>query len=579
LYFPWSDSPRKRRCDAGRPACRNCIEAAVDCRYDDTPSQRIDSSGGSREIIGRLQEIEAMLQSHLPDISALASGVQSIVSQSAIAVAATSPESQTSTMQAARILSHDLAGARSSQPWMSPMHMDPPPPPQPQQDLTGVADPELAPLTIPVGHKTSSNYLLRLLPMKQLIGEYPADLFFLLESRNPLPPEMPVHPTGAPNNPLSPDDLDRSVLDCLVSAFFSDVYHCHPILDRDEFDRIYQAFLEEYYANPWSIESVLCLVVFALGAATLAPPGADGFHVSPPGMIYMQAALPTLISMSSWSVSYSLLLPQALVLASVYFAYIIRPLQSWRLVYSASSLLQFKLCRYDPPGVACTSPLEQQLIPGRLSARDGDPAARETILRIFWSCFLVECDRLAELELPQSGLQQLTDQTSLPGFTNADSSQSTAYLAEISIRRLLNRVHHSLYPRKQSVLSLSSTSLTAADEFSAAEIVSVVSVCDELHRQLNSWYESIPEPFRPSLGVEPTGNDRQTVLRIRYYAARHIIHRPFVLYVVTNDLQHVANAVIMKKAGVCIESCRAYLHNTTEILLKQSQYTWTFSLS
>jgi hypothetical protein len=136
-----------------------------------------------------------------------------------------------------------------------------------------------------------------------------------------------------------------------------------------------------------------------------------------------------------------------------------------------------------------------------------------------------------------------------------------------------------MYPLKQSVHSLPSNSPPAADEFSAAEIVSVVSVCDELHRQLNSWYESIPEPFHPSLGVEPTGNDRQTVLRIRYYAARHIIHRPFVLYVVTNDLQHVANAVIMKKAGVCIESCRAYLHNTTEILLKQSQYTWTFSLS
>jgi hypothetical protein len=204
---------------------------------------------------------------------------------------------------------------------------------------------------------------------------------------------------------------------------------------------------------------------------------------------------------------------------------------------------------------------------------------RESILRIFWSCFLVECDRLAELELPQSGLQQLIDQTSLPRFNGVDSSQSTAYLAEISIRRLLNRVHNSLYPRKHNVLSLSSTSLTALDDFSAAEIASVTSVCDELYRQLNSWYESIPEPFRPSLGTEPTGHDRETVLRIRYYAARHIIHRPFVLYIVTHNLQHVSDAGALEKAGICIDSCRAYLHNTTEILSKQSQYTWTFSLS
>ena len=183
------------------------------------------------------------------------------------------------------------------------------------------------------------------------------------------------------------------------------------------------------------------------------------------------------------------------------------------------------------------------------------------------------------MELPQSGLQQLIDQTSLPSFTGVDSSQSTAYLAEISIRRLLNRVHNSLYPQKQSVLSLSSTLLTAADDLSGAEIASVTLVCDELHRQLNLWYESIPEPFRPSLGTEPTGNDRETVLRIRYYATRHIIHRPFVLHIVTHDLHHVPNAAILEKASVCIESCRAYLHNTAEILAKPSQYTWTFSLS
>ncbi|KAK3303693.1 uncharacterized protein B0T15DRAFT_402118 [Chaetomium strumarium] len=542
---------RKRRCDAGRPACRNCIEADVDCRYDDTPSQRIDSSGGSREIISRLQEIEAMLQHHLPGISALVSGIQAIVSQSPGGIAATSPASQASTLQAARILSHDLAGAASSPSWTLPSLGI-----EPHHQLTAVADPELAPLTIPVGHKTSSNYLLRLPAMKQLIGEYPEDLFFLLESRNTLPTELPVQPAVTP---LTSAELDKEYLDCLLSAFFSHAYQCHPILDKDEFHRIYQDFLKNYFADPCSIESVLCLVVFAIGAATLAPRGAQGFQTSPPGMVYMQAALPTLVTMSSWSVSYNLLLPQALVLASVYFAYIIRPLQSWRLVYSASSLLQFKLCR--------------------LSTREDDPASKETILRIFWSCFLVECDRLAELELPQSGLQQLIDQTSLPSFTSVDSASSTAYLAEISIRRLLNRVHNSLYPRKQNPLSLSSTSLTALDDFSATEIASATSVCGELQRQLTLWYESIPAPFRPSLGTEATGSDRETVLRIRYYAARHIIHRPFLLYIVTHDLQHVSDPGILEKAGVCIESCRAYLHNTTKILVKQSQYTWTFSLS
>jgi hypothetical protein len=169
----------------------------------------------------------------------------------------------------------------------------------------------------------------------------------------------------------------------------------------------------------------------------------------------------------------------------------------------------------------------------RLNTQEDRSASVESILRLFWSCFLSECHRLAELELPQSELQ-LTDETSLPGCNNLNPMESTCYLAEISIRRLLNRIHNSLYPRKRTALTLSSTSLTTSDEFSAREISSATAVCDELHRQLDLWYESIPEPFRPILGTEPTSNDRESVLRIRYYATKHIIYRPFVLYLIRN---------------------------------------------
>jgi hypothetical protein len=204
----------------------------------------------------------------------------------------------------------------------------------------------------------------------------------------------------------------------------------------------------------------------------------------------------------------------------------------------------------------------------------------ESILRLFWSCFLIECDRLAELELPQSELQQLTDQTSLPGCSNLNPMESTCYLAEISIRRLLNRIHNSLYPRKRTILTLSSTSLTTSDDFSAREISSATAICDELHRQLDIWYESIPELFRPALGTEPTANDRESVLRIRYYATKHIIYRPFVLYIIGQGANPTAiTNPVLEKARICIESCRLYLHNATKNLENSSQYTWTFSLS
>ncbi|TPX11733.1 uncharacterized protein E0L32_007470 [Thyridium curvatum] len=512
-----------------------------------------------REIINRLLDIEDFLRTHLPNIAAVTSDIHASVARVAAsnggAVDTTSPLSHNSlpasSLQASRILAGDISTALGIPSWGPEASLY-----AQLGGLDGGAPVEnLPPLTIPVGHKTSSNYLLCLPAMKQLIGEYPSDLFFILESRNPLPAELASQSTPVP---LSREQLDKDLLDYLVAAFFADAYRCHPILDAEEFRAIYMRFLEDHRRSVVGIEAALCYVIFALGAAGVAPPGSQDFHISPPGMEYMQQALPTLISMSSWSFSYSNLLPQALVLASVYFAYITRPLQSWRLIYSASTLLQFKL--------------------SRLSTHDSEPSSRESILRIFWSCFIVECDRLAELELPQSGLQQLIDQTSLPSFADIDAMQSTSYLAEMSIRRLLNRVHNSLYPRQQSVLALSSTTLTAVDEFSAKEIASVTTICDELHRQLDSWYESIPEPHRPSLGTEPTGNDRLTVLRIRYFAARHIIFRPFVLYVTMHNLQQVSDD-ILEKARLCLDSCRAYLQNTSEILRKQSQYTWTFSLS
>ena len=203
---------------------------------------------------------------------------------------------------------------------------------------SGIAD--LPPLTIPTKHNTSSSYLLSLPGVKALIGEYPPDLFFSLESKNSLPSELSFGELQAPNPRLQ---IEPNLTDYLVSAFFSKAFPCHPILDPQVFQSIYNRFLDTGIDS--SIESALCLVVLALGAAAVAPRDSGSFSTSPPGFEYMQSALPTLLYLSSWSFSWNILLPQALVISSVYFAYIARPLQSWRLIYSASNILQFRLCR------------------------------------------------------------------------------------------------------------------------------------------------------------------------------------------------------------------------------------------
>ncbi len=203
------------------------------------------------------------------------------------------------------------------------------------QDVTS-----LPPLTIPVKHKTSSNYLLSLPAMRSLVGEYPADLFFQMESRHPLPPELSFD--GTPSFGLPIQFEDHNVPRSLAATFFATAHLSHPILDEEDFEPIFNEFLER--GPDSSVQSALCLVVCAVGAAAAATPDdLSNLSLSPPGMEYMQQALPTLVSQSSWSFSYGIQLPQALVLASIYFAYIVRPLQSWRMIYSASTILQFKL--------------------------------------------------------------------------------------------------------------------------------------------------------------------------------------------------------------------------------------------
>lgn len=201
--------------------------------------------------------------------------------------------------------------------------------------------PESSPLMIPVKHKTSSSYLLSLPSVKALIGEYPPDLFYRLESKSQLPQELNFDygPTFPP-----PFVIPTDVAVDLVAVFFATVHPNHPILDYEGFQEAFSKFLKT--GPDSSIESALSMVVLALGVVASSPPDASTFSASPPGMRYIQYAMHTLLFLSSWSFSFDLMLPQGLVLASVYFAYIVRPLQSWRLIYSATALLQFKLSGY-----------------------------------------------------------------------------------------------------------------------------------------------------------------------------------------------------------------------------------------
>lgn len=177
----------------------------------------------------------------------------------------------------------------------------------------------------------------------------------------------------------------------------------------------------------------------------------------------------------------------------------------------------------------------------------------------------------------------------LPHSTGPSDDENTIYsIAEHAIRRLLNRIHFSLYgPASESGTADSTT------VWQGLGLQKLQTLSAELNRQLEDWYNSIPEPLRPPKGVVALANDRLRVLRIRYYAARHIINRPYVLRVVLQQRESMSPVsppgpsdqyydpapVVMEMCQICLESCLNYLYNAVEMIDKRSPYLWSFSQS
>ncbi len=200
-------------------------------------------------------------------------------------------------------------------------------------------------------------------------------------------------------------------------------------------------------------------------------------------------------------------------------------------------------------------------------------------------------DRAAELDIVRSGIEPMADRIPLPRSLDETEHDDIHYfVAETAIRRILNRIHCSLYTVDRSDSGPENSPLQ-----NNLSLNTLLTLSSELNRQLEEWYNSIPAKIRPPIGTGHIASDRGKVLRIRYYAAKHIIHRPFILY---TALQQTASSpmtgstpttpqpqhfpmprLVLEKCETCISSCRTYLYNAAEMLGKRSPYLWTFSQS
>lgn len=163
-------------------------------------------------------------------------------------------------------------------------------------------------------------------------------------------------------------------------------------------------------------------------------------------------------------------------------------------------------------------------------------------------------DLLAELHLPHSGIIQIEEShgVNLPGFFEDEGEEPAGedelwyFNAEIALRRLLNTVSHFIY----------------TNETPTTAVAQLAPCVDALDRNLDEWYHKLPIPVqfpRDSDNV-PLANPVQTVLRLRYFACRTIIFRPYILAVL-NDEKAALDVNVRENCMKCLDACIRQLEN------------------
>lgn len=192
-----------------------------------------------------------------------------------------------------------------------------------------------ATMTIPLPHSTNTSSLLQAPAVRSLLGTYPTDLFFRIESRRHVPEGLDLSFSGS--GPIVLPTVGIEEMRILSGHYFRSVHPQHPILDEEP-ARLWLDALLSRGLEPQP-ESALALVILSLGAVASEEPRrrSDGWL---PGLQFFAPALQILLNHWPRSFTPSVALPQALFLAAVYLNYLVRPLQAWRLSHMASTSAQ-----------------------------------------------------------------------------------------------------------------------------------------------------------------------------------------------------------------------------------------------
>ncbi|CAI7643794.1 unnamed protein product [Penicillium manginii] len=460
----------KTRCDSARPVCAKCIQRGVACEYPQTDPISVLETWGAR-ILDAVERQERLLSETL------------------------------SSNQGSTLFSQQAS-------------------PSPVDEI----DPEsISRNDAPKTPITGSDMILSwpIFPKEKPFSTFPMAAYSEKPDR---------FQTALPS-------LDPQRLLELREIFMTKIWTKNPIVDPGQLDFHIARVLENGFE--WSASSCLVLLIFALAAIWGNYPDDETREVSynersfSPPVTYMTMSVPehrmkeslTFLSMARKRISTAylddtLLGVQCLCLFGIWYQYNIEPVPGWKMFRTASMLWQTY----------------------RLKHREGKTvrSAQEESLeqRLYWTCLKSECEVRYELtdlppcdlslsdfpySLPSFPTRQLSNDNSgwtfsSPSSTDLEAASSYYYLAEIFLRRLLNRARNAV-----RVLS---------PDIDLATIKNLAETLAQLEGQLQQWVDCLPHTLRFNMPLEsavrPKEDELMKLSRERYVEVRELLCRAYL---------------------------------------------------
>ena len=285
-------------------------------------------------------------------------------------------------------------------------------------------------------------------------------------------------------------DLDFSELQIwnLQQSFMQNVLRWYPICDTETLMQHLQFAGSIGYLSR-SASSCFALLVFSIGAVSSGPTLYSRSAGDIPGFQYFATAL-SILDLLPLSTK-DLTIVQCRVMASIFLIFALQPLEAWKTINQASQDCIFLLRSH--------------------TYRESSPEYREAFSRLYWTCYMIETELEACLEISPSGLRLFAGQVPLP-ISRFEEEGMYFLLARVSLRKILLEL----------LDSLDTDFVTGYLSYSPA-------VALELRTQIEEWYRHLPESLQFTLETRPLHDTRKSYLRCAYYGLLALVTWPFVM--------------------------------------------------